>query len=78
MNTIVEKLIKDIKSKPPTEWKMDELEEFGFKIRTLYEYSDIVDRGTLRPIYDRIVKIINNDKAFIRVSPGALDYIDKH
>lgn len=77
MNTIIEKFIKHIKSKPPTQWSIWELEDFAFSIRTLYTYADIMDREELKPIYDKITKFVNEKKVPTVINPGALLTIDK-
>ena len=77
MNTITEKLLIEIKSKPPTEWGIHELEDFGWKVRFVYQYGDILDKDVLRPVYDRIVKMVNGSKSYVRMNPAALDNIDK-
>lgn len=81
MNILIERLLKQIKSKPPLEWKGSELENFAYCIQFFYEYSDSdgEDRKELRKYYDKIVGIINNDKSFhTMINPGFLNQIDRN
>jgi hypothetical protein len=77
MNIIIERFIKDVKSKPPGLWTIWELEDFAFSIRTLYTYADLMDRQELKPIYDKIAKFVNEKKVPTIINPGALLTIDK-
>ena len=79
MNIIVENLSSNIKSKSPSEWTKDQLEEFYFDISSIYYYTPFKDkeeRELLKKLFNRVIELLSL-KGRLSLNPGKLDFLDK-